>query len=233
MSISRQILKYGLTRILPRHRWLTSGTPGLSGAPVSWTFDDGPHPEWTPELLDLLAAADIRATFFLVGAAADRRPDLVRRIAAAGHLIGNHTYSHRTPREMTSLEFTDEFDRTQSLLADLTGEVPRFFRPPKGEMTLSMMRTVWDRGATIALWSVDPRDYRMSTSDDADRWVDNYRRKSGDIVLMHDNRPWATSLMRRLIEADTSLGETSVRLDEWMSDSSSRDRTPRNAAQLA
>lgn len=233
MSISRQIMKFGLTRILPRNRWLTSGTSGLPGAPVSWTFDDGPHPEWTPELLDMLDLAGIRATFFLVGEAASRRPDLVRRIATAGHLIGNHTYSHRTPREMTSAEFADEFDRTQSLLADLTGEVPRFFRPPKGEMTLSMMRTVWDRGATIALWSVDPRDYRISTSEDADFWVDGYRRKSGDIVLFHDNRPWASYLMRRLIETDSALADSSVRLDEWMSDLLTQARTKQAAAQFA
>lgn len=233
MSISRQIMKFGLTRILPRNRWLTSGTSGLPGALVSWTFDDGPHPEWTPELLDVLDLAGIRATFFLVGEAASRRPDLVRRIAAAGHLIGNHTYSHRTPREMTSAEFADEFDRTQSLLTDLTGEIPRFFRPPKGEMTLSMMRTVWDRGATIALWSIDPKDYRISTSDEADRWVDSYRRKSGDIVLFHDNRPWASYLMRRLIEADSALADSSVRLDEWMSGSFTRARTEQTAAQFA
>jgi peptidoglycan/xylan/chitin deacetylase (PgdA/CDA1 family) len=226
-------MKYGLTRILPRNRWLTSGTSGLPGAPVSWTFDDGPHPEWTPELLDVLDLAGIRATFFLVGEAASRRPDLVRRIAAAGHLIGNHTYSHRTPREMTPAEFVDEFDRTQSLLADLTGEVPRFFRPPKGEMTLSMMRAVWDRGATIALWSIDPKDYRISNSDEADRWVDSYRRKSGDIVLFHDNRPWASYLMRRLIETNSALADSSVRLDEWMSGSFTRARTEQTAAQFA
>jgi len=226
-------MKYGLTRILPRNRWLTSGTSGLPGAPISWTFDDGPHPEWTPELLDVLDLAGIRATFFLVGDAASRHPDLVRRIAAAGHLIGNHTYSHRTPREMTSAEFVDEFDRTQSLLADLTGEVPRFFRPPEGEMTLSMMRAVWDRGATIALWSIDPKDYRISTSDEADRWVDRYRRKSGDIVLFHDNRPWASYLMRRLTEANSALADSSVRLDEWMSGSFTRDRTEQTAAQFA
>jgi peptidoglycan/xylan/chitin deacetylase (PgdA/CDA1 family) len=134
---------------------------------------------------------------------------------------------------MTSAEFADEFDRTQSLLTDLTGEIPRFFRPPKGEMTLSMMRTVWDRGATIALWSIDPKDYRISTSDEADRWVDSYRRKSGDIVLFHDNRPWASYLMRRLIETNSALADSSVRLDEWMSGSFTRARTEQTAAQFA
>ena len=104
----RQIARKALVAVLPRRRFLASG-PTSDGA-VCLTFDDGPHPEHTPRLLDVLAAQGIHATFFVVGARAAAHPEIVRRVVAEGHAIGHHSYHHREPRETTADELLAEVE---------------------------------------------------------------------------------------------------------------------------
>src|SRR5436305_246824 len=92
ISWLRQVCRYGLAAMLPRRVYLTHGP--RRGREMCLTFDDGPHPDLTPRLLDLLADLQVRATFFLIGQEAEKYPEIVRRIAAEGHTVGNHTYSH-------------------------------------------------------------------------------------------------------------------------------------------
>src|SRR5205085_11172613 len=105
---------------------------------IALTFDDGPDPEWTPRILETLARRDVPATFFVVGERAKRAPDVVRTIAAAGHDLGNHSWSHPNLWFCTPSRTAAEIDPTQDLLADLTGTAPRYFRPPWGIVNMPM-----------------------------------------------------------------------------------------------
>src|SRR5580692_10030031 len=110
---------FGLTLTAPRR-------PGE----LALTFDDGPNPACTPRLLDILSQHDVRATFFLVGRYAYAEPALVRRIQAAGHLIGNHSWSHPNLAITPARRITEELTRTRDTLRQITGAPVRYFRPP-------------------------------------------------------------------------------------------------------
>ncbi|MHC4878682.1 MAG: polysaccharide deacetylase family protein [Planctomycetota bacterium] len=197
MSALRQSLKHLLTGLLPRHVLATHG----SGAGLALTFDDGPHPEHTPQLLDALGAAGIPATFFLVGERADRHRDILQRIAAEGHEIGNHTWSHSEPCETSTRQLINEVRRTRDLIEDVSGRECRLFRPPKGELTPRKLLALRRERQTIVLWNQDTKDYRMTTGSEAMRnWYRKYQPTPGDIVLMHDNHPHAIEAIRALQE---------------------------------
>ena len=131
MSTSRQLLKSAFELVLPKS-WLLVRGPTIasnSGPPeIALTFDDGPHPEHTPRLLDRLAAARARGTFFVIGEKAQQHPDLIRRIVAAGHELGNHTLTHGEPSQTSAAQFLDETSQTRRLLQDLTGRDCRLMR---------------------------------------------------------------------------------------------------------
>lgn len=170
--------------LFPRIRW-TGPAPGLY-----LTFDDGPHPEATPRVLDILAARGIKALFFLIGANVRKHPALARRIASEGHAIGNHTYDH--PRLLFKPDdyHRDQIVRTNDALHDATGVVPRYFRPPYGWMGPAAYRTAHRLGQEIVLWDVDSGDFRGSVSASVARTIRSVR--AGSIVLFHDNEHTAS-----------------------------------------
>ena len=199
MALLRQVLKQTLSATLSEGLLLVRGsakraaewTGDTSSPVVSLTFDDGPHPEHTPRLLDSLAEAGIHATFFVIGERAQRYPYLIRRIVDEGHELGNHTLSHSEPREISAAAFGDEIARTRHLLHDLTGIECSLVRPPKGTLTIAKCLAAWSQYQTLVLWNIDPRDYAMKTRVEMDRWVESYTPRCGDIVLMHDRCPYA------------------------------------------
>lgn len=149
---------------------------------VALTFDDGPDRRWTPLVLETLGRHGMKATFFVVGEAATRYPDLVRRASAAGHEIGNHTWSHD---DLLSCDIEDArpgISRTQEVVADLVGAPPRVFRPPWGRLNPSCLYLVNSLGMTTVMWShhVSAGGYRLHT----DQLLQ--RLEPGGIVLMHD-----------------------------------------------
>ncbi len=162
-----------------------------SSAAVALTFDDGPHPRWTPQILDVLARANASASFFLIGENAARHPEIVRRIARDGHCIGNHGWSHRSMNRLSSRELAEEIDRCQGTIATIIGKPPRFLRPPFGRRDYRTYQAARDRGLTPALWSLDSHDWLHA---DAARIARRLRRASaGDVVLLHDGRPNAAA----------------------------------------
>ena len=142
---------------LPRRLFMTHG-PASSGA-VCLTFDDGPHPEYTPRLLQLLSELDVPATFFLVGQEAERFPGIVRQIAEADHVVGNHAFVHRDATLISSKSFLAEVDRAKTLLRELSGQEVDLFRPPHGRLTIPKLLGLWRAGHRVVLWNVDSRDY--------------------------------------------------------------------------
>lgn len=200
MSFLRQISKRLLTACLPRQRLLTRGPSSALGERprLALTFDDGPHPVHTVRLLEILRATQVCATFFVVGKSVEQHPDLVRRIVDEGHELGNHTWSHSEPSQTGARQFLDEVARTDSLLRELTGSTPTAMRPPKGELNWAKMTGLWRQGKTIALWSADPRDYGMQSVEEMTAWSSAYVPSDGDILLFHDNHPWAAGAIETM-----------------------------------
>ncbi|HEX4046982.1 MAG TPA: polysaccharide deacetylase family protein [Elusimicrobiota bacterium] len=156
------------------------------GAPpeVALTFDDGPSVPYTGQVLDILSKNHIHATFFLCGANAERYPDLVRRIQAEGHEIGNHTYSHPWLYLMERGKIAAEIDRTQDILQRITGRRPRYFRPPYGVRWFSLWPILAERGLTMVMWSIRGYDGRYGADGIARTTLDQLQ--PGGIILLHD-----------------------------------------------
>lgn len=224
MGHLRQIVKSTLNGLLPRSLFLTQGQQlragsalgNAQGPAVSLTFDDGPHPEHTPALLDELEAAGIEATFFIVGENAEQHPGIVRRIAAAGHEIGNHTWSHSEPKKTPTLKFLSEVKRTRSLLQDLTGQSCQLVRPPKGELSPGKLVGLLASRQPIVLWNEDSKDYAMSDPAGIGRWVSEYSPQHGDIVLMHDVHPHAVSAVSLMRKLDAFRPVRFRRVSDWL-----------------
>jgi peptidoglycan/xylan/chitin deacetylase (PgdA/CDA1 family) len=152
---------------------------------VALTFDDGPDPERTPAVLDALAELGVKATFFVVGEAAEKHPELVARMVAEGHELGNHTWSHRYLPLARSRRVTDELARTDAAIARVTGSVPRLARPPYGGRSPRNVQAMQRAGKQVVLWDVNSFDWKGKPSEHVIARVLD-RTRPGSIVLMHD-----------------------------------------------
>ncbi|WP_370963108.1 polysaccharide deacetylase family protein [Amycolatopsis sp. cg9] len=169
---------------------------------VALTFDDGPYPSTTPALLAALGA--VRATFFLWGEHAAAHPALVRAIAAAGHVLGNHTWTHPRLTALGPAARDREVRRTQDLLVSLTGARPVLFRPPYGDTDPSVASAVAAHGLTEVLWSVDTRDWAGASADEIVTAASAVR--PGGVVLMHEGRPATVEAVPRVLAALAAPG---------------------------
>jgi peptidoglycan/xylan/chitin deacetylase (PgdA/CDA1 family) len=150
---------------------------------VALTFDDGPHPEGTPAVLDALG--DAVATFFLVGEQVERRPELVARILAAGHEIGIHCHRHRNLLRLGPRAVHDDLERAAALIADAAGREPTLYRPPYGIVNAAALEEARERGWRTLLWSRWGKDWRRRASAETiERSIGPLR--AGDVVLLHD-----------------------------------------------
>ena len=152
---------------------------------IALTFDDGPKPQTTLPILEILKKYNVKATFFSIGRNLQRYPEIGRKIVAEGHAIGNHTWSHPTRDQMID-EFTvaQEIDQTDALIYRTLGVRTSLFRPPGGDLTNGLAAYAKTKNDGIILWSIDSQDYRVSSL----QILHNVLKKthSGDIVLLHD-----------------------------------------------
>lgn len=156
-----------------------------SSMKVALTFDDGPHPRYTPQILDILQKYDVKATFFLIGENVTLYPDLVKRILAEGHEIGNHTYTHRKIAEYTDLQLEEEMELCETVVYEVVEYRPKLFRPPCGKLDSKVKRLADAFDYRVILWNIDTRDWAHETPEAIKTNVIN-NIESGSIILMHD-----------------------------------------------
>ncbi|WP_420330268.1 polysaccharide deacetylase family protein, partial [Paenibacillus contaminans] len=151
---------------------------------VALTFDDAPDAKYTPQVLDVLKAHKVKATFFLVGHRATLHPELVKRMVREGHAIGNHSYNHPNFAKLSLESFTQQIEQTQNILKPLIGYSPRLIRPPYGEIKQEQLEWAAARHMMVVNWNVDSNDWKQL---DADHVSANILTHAGPgaIVLQH------------------------------------------------
>ncbi|MFE7129882.1 polysaccharide deacetylase family protein [Streptomyces sp. NPDC057638] len=152
---------------------------------IALTFDDGPDPVYTGQVLDILARYGVRATFFCVGLHVHTLPDLVRRIVDAGHSLGNHTWSHPFLPDLTPRQFRLQLERTEEAFDRAVGRIPAVFRPPYGARTPEALGELLTGGPALALWDVDSWDWARPGPERIARTVLDHA-GPGSLILMHD-----------------------------------------------
>ena len=157
---------------------------GIGG--IALTFDDGPHPEGTPAVLDLLAAAGAKATFFLVGEQARAFPELAERIAAEGHEIAVHGDRHRVMLRLAPAMIAADLDRARETIGELTGQRPLFHRPPLGIYSYPGLKLVREQGLEPILWSRWGRDWSAKSTAGSISEMVTRDLSAGDVLLLHD-----------------------------------------------
>ncbi len=170
----------------PSSQWLgPSLVRGAAhGKRIALTFDDGPAPPFTEQILDILRARNIRATFFVCGRNVERHPDVVRRIVAEGHTLGDHTYSHPFLCFRRRRSMAREIDRAQEAVRKITGESPTLFRPPYGVRWLGLWQVLGERGLRLVMWSDSGLDWRQGAEAIVGTAVKELR--PGAVLLLHD-----------------------------------------------
>lgn len=181
---------------------------------IAITFDDGPDPYCTEQLLDGLKERGAKASFFVMGKQAEAYPELIRRMQAEGHLIGNHTYSHIQLGKNNRETFKKELIKTNELLRGITGEEPQYVRPPYGS---------WDKSFETeltmipVLWTIDPMDWCSSDVNGIVRKVTE-KAEENAVILMHDEYESTVTAALEIVDILQKQGYEFVTVDEILFD---------------
>jgi peptidoglycan/xylan/chitin deacetylase (PgdA/CDA1 family) len=194
---------------------------------LALSFDDGPNPAFTPRLLEILARRDVHATFFLVGSYAQAQPALVRQIVAAGHQIGNHSWSHLNLALASASRIDEQLSRSSQALEQITGEPVRYFRPPFGARRPEVLRAARRLGMIPVLWNAMTSDWKNPSADSIAqrlmRKIDRLERHGrAATIVLHDgnhldpvaNRAPSLAAAAQLIARYTQTHQF-VSLDSW------------------
>ena len=195
--MTRLVRKQHVLDLLPD--WLVRTRASAHNGARYLSFDDGPNPDYTAPVLDLLARHEARASFFLVGQNVERHPELVARMVAEGHRIGNHSYSHSVFSGISRAEQFTEIARTDKLLSVFDGLSCHPFRPPRGVFSVALLLRLARAGRRLTYWSYDSLDYRKQPVNEL---VDEMRAHvppPGAIVLMHDDNERAPRILETLL----------------------------------
>ncbi|MGG5253190.1 polysaccharide deacetylase family protein [Neobacillus sp. SM06] len=191
---------------------------------LAFTFDDGPDPVYTNELLDLLQKYQVKASFFVVGSRAEQYPEVIRRIYKEGHLIGIHNYVHRSNWLMTPWRVKQGVAKTADILEGITGERPVYYRPPWG--ALNIFDLFIHKDFRLILWSVMAGDWRSKGG--KDKILHHLRKniKLGSVILLHDcgvtfgaeeEAPkYTIQALKQLIKELIEKGHSFARIDEMV-----------------
>ena len=194
------LLCYGGPSALEGGLLLPYATHVSGGRTIALTFDDGPDPTYTPQVLEVLARFEAVATFFVLGRHVDAHPELVRRIVRAGHAVGAHSYSHAILRWVGPGEIAGELRRSEIALARAAGIRTSLFRHPGGMQGPFLPFVARAGGWRVVVWSVDPQDYTEPGATEIARHVLEAAHP-GAIVLLHDGSPDGNESRAQTVEA--------------------------------
>ena len=180
---------------------------------IALTFDDGPESTFTPRLLDILAENNAKATFFVLGHRLERNADVLRRIAAEGHCIGNHSYNHKNLTVISTEAFHEQVDITNRLIKEITGYDAQLLRPPYGDRNQSVVDLLKEKNMSIIIWDIDPKDWQSKDSGAVYEHV-VARAHDGDIILLHDIYESSVAAAEKIIVDLTAKGYVFVTVPE-------------------
>ena len=188
-----------------------SATP-VEAPKIALTFDDGPSAAWTPALLDGLKERGVKATFFLIGENADKNPEIVKRMAEEGHLIGNHTYHHVELTKVSENEARLELADTSAVIVRITGKEPEYMRPPFGAWQRKLEQEI---RMLPVLWTIDPLDWTTENQDEIVNKVVT-EAEENDIILLHDCYKSSIEAGLRIVDILQEEGFVFVTVDELL-----------------
>ena len=188
-----------------------SATP-VEAPKIALTFDDGPSAAWTPALLDGLKERGVKATFFLIGENADKNPEIVKRMAEEGHLIGNHTYHHVELTKVSENEARLELADTSAVIVRITGKEPEYMRPPFGAWQRKLEQEIQ---MLPVLWTIDPLDWTTENQDEIVNKVVT-EAEENDIILLHDCYKSSIEAGLRIVDILQEEGFVFVTVDELL-----------------
>lgn len=175
---------------------------------IALTFDDGPHPKYTHEVIDILERYEIKATFFCVGANISAFPDAIQRMADLGHEIGNHTWSHPYLPDLNPQQLTRQIEETSTAIHQIAQCTPTFFRPPYGSQSPALLSSLLIQDVIVALWDIEPLDWAMPGATQISGRVLGGA-QPGSVVLMHDgggDRSQTVAALPEIIEGLLEMG---------------------------
>lgn len=181
---------------------------------VALTFDDGPHADFTPMLLDGLKERGVKVTFFLMGENIEGKEEIVRRMEEEGHLIGSHSYKHQQMTKLQEGTVLDSIEKNSRLIASITGKYPLYLRPPYGDWNETLENDV---NMTTVFWTVDSLDWKYQNTAKTVRKVLKDT-EDGDIILMHDIFRPSVEAALEVIDTLEKEGYTFVTVDELLID---------------
>jgi peptidoglycan/xylan/chitin deacetylase (PgdA/CDA1 family) len=204
---------------------------------VALTFDDGPSPVWTPQILDALKKADVKATFFMIGEYVEKYPRIAKRVVEEGHEIGNHSYDHHVLIYYKMKDLEKEILDAERVIRDVTGQTTHYFRPPKAWITNKEKEKIKEMGYETVLWTLNSKDW--VTFDD--KYIVKFlvgHVRPGDIILFHDgggvfsteggNRSETVKTIPQLVEKLRAEGYRFVTVTELlrMQNNGAQSQTP-------
>lgn len=215
----------GYQSMAPTGQWYGKTFIGLApgSKQIALTYDDGPNDPHTLHLLDVLAKHDVHATFFAIGQYVKQRPDIVRQLVAAGHLVGNHTFTHPNLIFTSAAQTRAQLQQCNQALNDAVGEHSRLFRPPFGARLPQTLRIARELGLDPIMWNVTGWDWNSPPADEIERKVTGQIR-GGDVILLHDgghqqmgaDRSQTVLVTDRLIQRYKQEGYEFVTIPEMM-----------------
>jgi len=187
VAASAAALAVGYQSMAPTGQWYghTFSSLARGNRQLALTYDDGPNDPHTLRLLEVLARHNVRATFFLIGRFVQQRPDIVREIVKAGHVIGNHTFTHPLLTFKSAAEVRKELTDCRSAIQDAVGEHANLFRPPFGGRRPAVLRIARELGLEPIMWNVTGYDWNAPPAVVIEKKVSSQIR-GGDVILLHD-----------------------------------------------
>ncbi len=206
-AIIPAVVRHALAPVVPAAARALGLPRVLSGASgVALTFDDGPHPDGTPAILEVLAREEVRAAFFMIGEQVQRRPALAAEVLAAGHVVALHGHRHRLQLRLGAEEVRADLRRGAAAIEDATGTGPVWHRPPFGIYSAAGLAYVRETGLRPLLWSRWGKDWRKFTTPERIAARATAHVGPGDVILLHDADFYsASNSHRRTVEALGSI----------------------------